>query len=164
MISSVGNFSFQLGGLLLLRGESDGTFRKMSPDSCGLRFDAGFQSIGLGDFNGDHRMDIVATQAGGQTRLFFNQHPQAAGLSVRIQGKGNNPFGVGCQLRMLDDAGGVLFARTMPGGGSGWQTQNDPLLILPMISADVEYQILWPGGEWRSHHIGEGVDSVTIIE
>ena len=94
MISSVGNFSFQLGGLLLLRGESDGTFRKMSPDSCGLPFDAGFQSIGLGDFNGDHRMDIVATQAGGQTRLFFNQHPQAAGLSVRIQGKGNNPFGV----------------------------------------------------------------------
>ena len=164
MISSVGNFSFQLGGLLLLRGESDGTFRKMSPDSCGLPFDAGFQSIGLGDFNGDHRMDIVATQAGSQTRLFFNQHPQAAGLSVRIQGKGNNPFGVGCQLRMLDDAGGVLFARTMPGGGSGWQTQNDPLLILPMISADVEYQILWPGGEWRSHHIGEGVDSVTIIE
>ena len=102
-------------------------------------------------------MDIVATQAGGQTRLFFNQHPQAAGLSVRIQGKGKNPFGVGCQLRMLDDAGkNVIFStRTMPGGGSGrWQTQNDPLLILPMISADVEYQILWPGGEWRSHHIG----------
>ena len=30
MISSVGNFSFQLGGLLLLRGESDGTFRPFS--------------------------------------------------------------------------------------------------------------------------------------
>jgi len=157
-------FPLAQGGMVFLKGSLGGGFTILDPEATGIGAECQGRSVALGDFNGDRKMDLVVASPGRATRLFFNQHPQAAGLSVRIQGKGNNPFGVGCQLRMLDDAGGVLLTKTMPGGGSGWQTQNDPLLILPVILADVKYQVLSPGGEWRLHDIVEGVGFVTIIE
>ena len=109
-------------------------------------------------------MDIVATKIGGKTHLLLNEHPYAAGLSVRIRGKGSNPFGVGCQLQMLDDAGGLLFTRSMPGGGSGWQSQNDPLLILPMLPVGTQYRILWPGGAKSLHAVEQSTASMVITE
>jgi len=152
------------GGLILLLGSGDGGFKEVDTHLTGLPFNQSVGSLALGDFNGDHRMDFVATMPGGTTRLFLNQQTSAAGMPLRARGRGNNPMGIGLRLQGLDSDGQVMLTRDMPGGGAGWHSQNDALIIIPTETANKRWRVRWPGGDWQPLAMDQGSTAELFLK
>ncbi len=122
------------------------------------------RSVALGDINGDRKMDLVITSPGRATRLFLNQLTEAEAIGIRARGMGANPWGVGCQLHFIDQQGALLAAHAMAGGGSGWQSQNDPLVLFPHSLKAHQIRVLWPGGAMRSYALDPSQPLVLIAQ
>ena len=150
------------GRALVLLGDGRGGFRILGDDEAGISEHGDLRSVALADFNRDARMDLVLTQNDGAARLYLGSESVEPGLRVIIQGPKENPFGIGSQLRLIDDVGALGPVREIQ-AGSGWWAQNDPVTVLATGAEARALWIRWPGGDTAKIPLSPGDRSITVL-
>ena len=128
------------------------------------------RAAALCDYDGDGRIDLVATQNSAQTRLFKNSNARP-GLRVRLRGPPGNPEGVGATLRLLhnDQASPAREIHA----GSGYWSQDSATQVMTMTSGQANrVWVRWPGGKTTAGNIpteAKGIEvgldgKVTVVQ
>ena len=103
--------------------------------------------MGVGDINGDGRMDVVVTSLGGKPVIFMNHAGTVTGgantdrwLSIALRGTSSNRDGAGARVRVN---GQTRFATT----SGSYISANDKRLHFGLGAADAaKIEIRWPSG------------------
>jgi hypothetical protein len=145
-------------GLLLL-GDGKGRFHPIRGQESGIRIYGQQRGAAAADFNEDARTDLVVTQNAAETKLYINQNAKP-GLRVRLKGSPNNPSAIGAsvRLRFADRLGPARELRT----GSGYLSQDSPVLVLGTPQPPIGVVIRWPGGRTTETPLPASSKSVTI--
>jgi len=99
------------------------------------------EALALGDADG--RVDLAVSQNNAETKLFHNQLAKP-GLRIRLEGPGGNPLGIGAAVRLkFGDRFGPL--REVH-SGSGYWSQDSPVVVLAAPTEPTEVWVRWPGG------------------
>ena len=144
---------------LLLRGNGTGKLSAVQGQDSGLLIYGEQRGAAVSDFNEDGRADLVVTQNGAATRLFMNLGAKP-GLRVRLQGPPSNLTAVGAtvRLRFWDRLGPAREVHA----GSGYLSQDSPVLILGTPEPPTGIIVRWPGGKSTQLPILSGAKSVTV--
>jgi enediyne biosynthesis protein E4 len=144
---------------LLLRGDGKGDFESMPGQTSGIEAHGEQRSAAAADFDHDGRLDLIVAQNGSATKLFHNQRART-GLRIRVTGPTQNPDGIGAILRLkFNTSWGP--AREIH-SGSGYWSQDSPVLILPMPEQPKAIQVLWPGGRKTEQPIPAHAPEVIV--
>jgi hypothetical protein len=113
----------------------------------------------LCDYDEDGRVDFVVTQNSAETKLFRNLGARP-GLRVRLEGPAGNPCGVGAvvRLRFGDQAGPAREVRA----GSGYWSQDSPVLVLGTPTPPTALQVRWPGGRLTESPTPPGAREIRV--
>lgn len=155
---------------LWLRGDGRGGFSVVSARESGMDIHGEQRAAALCDYDGDGRIDLVATQNSAQTRLFKNSNARP-GLRVRLRGPPGNPEGVGATLRLLhnDQASPAREIHA----GSGYWSQDSATQVMTMTSGQANrLWVRWPGGKTTTGNIpteAKGIEvgldgKVTVVQ
>ena len=129
---------------LLLIGDGKGDLKSMPGQESGIEIYGEQRGSAVSDFDRDGRTDLAVTQNGSYTRLFRNKSAKP-GLRVSLQGPKTNPTGVGATVR-LSFAGGKLGPARPITSGSGYWSQDSPVVVLGTPYKPVAVQVTWPDG------------------
>jgi hypothetical protein len=133
------------GGALWLRGNGRGDFAPAAESESGISIRGDGRGAALCDFDHDGRLDIVAGENGGLTRLFRNRTANS-GLRVHLEGPSGNLQAAGAVARVVFKSGRMGPAHALSiGGGYCSQDSSDMALGIPKEPAQLE--IRWPGGK-----------------
>ena len=144
-------------GLLLARRWDRQIFGDAGQDS-GLRIYGEQRGAAVGDFNEDGR-DLVVSQNGAATRLFMNLRAKP-GLRVRLEGPPSNPAAIGAMVRLR--FGDRLGPAREVHAGSGYLSQDSPVLVLGTPQPPSSVVVRWPGGRITEHEIDRETQALTI--
>ena len=133
---------------LLLRGDGKGGFAAVSGSDSGIVVYGEQRGCALADYDGDGRVDLVVMQNNDETRLFHNLRGQS-GLRVKLSGSAGEPDGIGAVVRL--EFGGKLGSAREVQAGSGFWSQNSPVLVLGKPDVPTGVQVRWPGGKANSN-------------
>ena len=105
------------------------------------------RSVGLLDWNGDRRLDLLVTQNGAQTRFFENRLSKV-GVRIELKGPPGNPRGYGAQLWWENQSGerSGVFELTSSFGGKSALTPYPVLFPSQRLEPD-KLAVRWPGGK-----------------
>ncbi len=144
---------------LWLRGDGRGHLSPVRGQDCGVRVYGEQRGAALCDFDGDGRLDFVVTQNSAETKLFRNIGAKP-GLRVRLDGPVGNVFGVGAvvRLRFGEQAGPAREVRA----GSGYWSQDSPVLVMATPVAPTAIQVHWPGGSVTESPVPAGAREVRV--
>jgi len=126
---------------LWLHGDGQGGFRPIPGVESGVRVYGEQRGAALADFDHDGRLDLCVSQNGAPTRLFKNT-TGPAGVRLRLQGPPGNPTGIGAQIRCTPSK----VVKEVH-AGSGYWSQDSPVLIFPAPATTSEIIVQWPGGK-----------------
>lgn len=144
---------------VVLQGDGEGRFSPWPVRASGVRVHGEGRGAAVCDYDGDGRVDLVAAQNGGETRLFRNAAARP-GLRVRLKGPSGNPFGVGAVAWLSrEDRRGP--AREVHAGAGYW-SQDSPVQVMSLEPAPTECVVRWPGGRRTSTRIPTGAREITI--
>lgn len=145
---------------LLLRGDGNGGFTAIPPSLSGIAIDGEQRGAAVGDYDADGRPDLVVTQNRGETKLYHNESAIPA-LRVRLNAGPSNPHGVGVSIRA------VYSNRTGPRievqSGSGYWSQNSPVLLVSHANNPRKLLVRWSGGKATEHDIPEASAEVELF-
>lgn len=144
---------------LLLRGDGTGKLTAVPGSDSGLLIYGEQRGAAVGDFNEDGRVDLVVAQNGAATRLFMNARAKP-GLRVRLQGPPSNPTAMGATVRLR--FGHRLGPAREVHAGSGYLSQDSPMLIFGTPEAPTGVIVRWPGGRTTEHPIPSGTRTLTV--
>lgn len=134
---------YDAGCGLILRGDGRGGFTAVPGQRSGVSVYGEQRGAAVADFDHDGRIDFAVAQNGAETRLFRNQ-AATPGLRVRLDAGPGNRDGIGAQVR------GVFGARLGPvlevHAGSGYWSQDSPVLVITGAAPADALAIRWPGG------------------
>ncbi len=135
---------------LLLRGDGHGGFTAIPPSLSGIAIDGEQRGAAVGDYDADGRPDLVVTQNRGQTKLYHNESAIPA-LRVRLNAGPSNPHGIGSSLRAVypNETGPRIEVQS----GSGYWSQNSPVLLVSRAKEPRKLLVRWPGGKTTEHDI-----------
>jgi hypothetical protein len=143
---------------LLLIGDGTGRLRPLPGQESGILIYGEQRGAATADFDADGRSDLVVGQNAAATRLFRNRGARP-GLRVRVAGPAGNPSGVGARVRLASSEG--LGPVHIVDGGSGWLSQNSPILVLGVSGTPLEIQVRWPGGAFTRTAVPAAVTEVV---
>jgi hypothetical protein len=147
---------------LLLKGEGDGGFKAMTSAISGIRLTGEQRGSAVADFDRDGRVDLLAGQNAGETKLYINMMPQS-GIRVYLSGQNGNPSGVGAKLRLGTETK-LGPAREVRAGG-GYRSQDAAIQVLSLGDATpTRLQVAWPNGKITTTEIAEGASEITVRE
>ncbi|MGC8990317.1 MAG: CRTAC1 family protein, partial [Verrucomicrobiia bacterium] len=151
---------YDSGRGLWLRGDGSGNLEPVPGHDCGVTVYGEQRGAALCDFDGDGRVDLAVTQNNGQTKLYQNASAKA-GLRVRIQAGQENPCGVGAvvRLRFGDEWGPAREVH----GGSGYWSQDSPVLVMGCPSTPTGVQVRWPGGRVTESAVPPGAGEIRVL-
>jgi enediyne biosynthesis protein E4 len=144
---------------LLLRGNGTGKLIAVPGQESGLLIYGEQRGAAVSDFNEDGRADLVVTQNGAATRLFVNVGAKP-GLRVRLQGPLSNPTAVGATVRLR--FGERLGPAREVHAGSGYYSQDSPVLVLGTPQPPTGIVVRWPGGATTERPIPSGAKAITL--
>jgi hypothetical protein len=128
---------------LWLRGDGRGGLKPVPGQESGIQVYGEQRGAALCDFDQDGRVDLVVTQNGAQTKLYHNVMAKP-GLRVRLRGAIGNPHGVGATVRVKF---GERFGPAQEiHAGSGYWSQDSPVLVFGTPSLATAVWTRWPGG------------------
>lgn len=145
-------------GLLLL-GKGDGSFVATDAQQSGIALYGEQRGCASADYDQDGRSDLVVTQNDGTTRLFHNSTARP-GLRVRIDAGPTNRSGLGAIIRPISEIG--LGPARVITAGSGYWSQDSPVLVLTAPTKITAVQVTWPGGESTRHDVPKGAKEIRI--
>ncbi len=150
---------YDAGRGLWMRGDGRGGLTPVRGQDCCVRVYGEQRGAALADYDGDGRVDLVVTQNGAVTRLFHNTGAKP-GLRVRLAGPAGNPTGVGAvvRLRFGDTLGPAREVRA----GSGYWSQDSPVLVLGTPQPPTAIQVRWPGGKVTESPVPAGARELTV--
>jgi enediyne biosynthesis protein E4 len=144
---------------LLLRGDGTGKLTAVPGQVSGLLIYGEQRGAAAADFNEDGRTDLVVTQNGAATCLFQNVGAKP-GLRVRLKGPPSNPAAVGAMVRLR--FGQRMGPAREVHAGSGYLSQDSPVLVLGTPEPATEIVVRWPGGKTTQATIPVGAMEVTV--
>lgn len=144
---------------LLLRGDGRGGLQAMPGRDSGIRIYGEQRGAALADYDHDGRWDLAVGQNAAATRLFHNARASVA-MSVRLRGTPGNPTGIGAQVR-LESAGDSGPTHELH-AGSGYLSQDEAVLLLPVPSAPATLVVRWPGGATTRTPVATGTATLEI--
>ena len=127
---------------LWLAGDGSGGFTPMPMSGLGAYGEG--RAVVTADFDRDGRSDALLTQNGAEALLYRNQS-QATGLRVRLAGPAANPWGVGAAVR-IEYVDGTYGPARLVAAGSGYWSQDSPVLVLGKREPVAGVLVRWPGG------------------
>jgi hypothetical protein len=150
---------YDAGRGLWLQGDGKGAFRAVPGQESGVRIYGEQRGASVGDFDQDGRVDLVVGQNQAETKLFHNISGKP-GLRVRLEGSDGNPHGIGAVLRLKfkEQFGPVREIH----GGSGYWSQDSPVLVLATPSEPTQIWVRWPGGDTVTADLPEGVREFIV--
>jgi len=134
---------YDAGRGLWLRGDGQGGLRSVSGQESGVRVYGEQRGAAVCDFDGDGRTDLVVTQNRAETKLFRNVRGKP-GLRVRLRGPEGNPHGIGAVIRLK--CGDRLGPAREIHAGSGYWSQDSPVMVLGTPAQPTQILVRWPGG------------------
>lgn len=147
---------------LLLKGGGDGSFKSMTSAISGIRMTGEQRGSAVADFDHDGRVDLLAGQNAGETKLYVNALPQS-GIRIYLSGQNGNPNGVGAKLRLGTETK-LGPAREVRAGG-GYRSQDAAIQVLSLgEDTPTRLQVTWPNGKTTITEIVEGVTKITVRE
>jgi hypothetical protein len=150
---------YAAGRGLWLQGDGRGALRAVPGQESGVRVYGEQRGAAVGDFDRDGRVDLVVAQNGGQTCLFHNTRGRP-GLRVRLEGPEKNPQGIGAVVRLkFGDRFGP--ARELH-AGSGYWSQDSPVLVLATPAAPTQIHVRWPGGHTTAADLPPSAREVAL--
>lgn len=148
---------------LWLKGDGIGGFQTVPARESGIALYGEQRSVALCDFDQDGRIDVAVTQNRGSIGLFKNVRAKP-GIRVRLKGKGSNPDGIGCALRLVK--GQELGPMRWVSAGSGYASQESTTQVLGFTghSAPTGVWVRWPSGMTQVTPIPLSETSLEIRE
>ena len=113
----------------------------------------------VADYDGDGRLDLAVSQNGAATRLFQNQGAKP-GMRVRLRGRAGNLSGVGAVVRLV--YGEIKGPAKEVHAGSGYWSQDSPVLVFGLPREPTGLWIRWPGGATATHPLPKGAREITV--
>jgi hypothetical protein len=145
---------------LWLRGDGTGQFTSVPGEITGVKVYGEQRGAAISDFNKDGRIDVAVSQNSATTKLYKNVTGKP-GLRVRLVGQKNNPTGVGAIVRLIynEKVGGP--AKPVH-AGSGYWSQDSPVLVFGTPKTPNGVKVQWPGGKITESKIPPDVREVVI--
>jgi hypothetical protein len=144
----------------LFRNLGTQSFREMAA-AAGVDNDLDGRGLGVGDFDGDGRLDFVQTNAG-QPALFYRNAspPGGAWIELRLVGTRSNRDAIGARVTVT--AGGARWIAEVD-GGNGYASQSARRLHFGLGAARRvdAVDIRWPSG--RVERVRVPIDRATTI-
>jgi hypothetical protein len=150
---------FDAGRGLLLMGDGTGKFSAVPGQESGIVVYGEQRGAAVGDFDQDGRVDLAVTQNGAATKLFHNLSARP-GLRVRLIGPPGNPTGIGAQVRLL--FGSRLGPAREIHAGSGYWSQDSPVLVLALSQPASGIRVRWPGGKVTTTSISGDIRTASV--
>jgi enediyne biosynthesis protein E4 len=151
---------YDAGRGVWLKGDGAGKFKPVPGQESGLKIYGEGRSVALADYDGDGRVDMVATQNGAETKLYHNERAKT-GLRVRLSGPPENPQGIGAVLRLVYADGRSGPVREIHAGGGYW-SQDSAVQILATPMRPTKLVIHWPGGSTISAEVSAGAEDLSV--
>jgi hypothetical protein len=150
---------YDAGCGLLLRGNGTGKLKAVSSQESGIKIYGEQRGAAVADFDKDGRVDLAVTQNGAATRLLRNTGGKP-GLRVRLIGPPGNPTGLGAQLRVFFGAraGAMREVRA----GSGYWSQDSPIVVLSTPATPTRIWVRWPGGKITTSDIPADSREISV--
>ena len=129
---------------LWLKGDGQGGFAAVPGQESGVKIYGEQRGAAVSDYDGDGRVDLVATQNGADTKLYRNARGKP-GLRIRLKAGPGNPTGVGAMIRLK--FGDHFGASREIQVGSGYWSQNGAVQVMGMPEPPTQIWARWPGGK-----------------
>jgi len=144
---------------LWLQGDGTGQFKAIPGHISGIKVYGEQRGAALSDFDKDGRVDIAISQNANQTKLYKNVNGKP-GLRVRLIGQSNNPDAIGAVVRLLygEKAGPAREVHA----GSGYWSQDSPIMVMGLAGTADKIRIRWPGGKVTETALPAKTNEVTI--
>ena len=146
---------------LWLRGDGSGNLFPVPGKISSIKAYGEQRGAALGDYDGDGRVDLVVSQNGAMTKLYHNINAKP-GLRVKL----TSPSGdAGCvdatvQLIYKDGHGPAKQIQC----GSGYWSQDSPVLVFGIPRSPEKIRILWPGGKTTITDLPAGAIEISVDE
>ena len=145
---------------LWLKGNGTGQLTPVSGNISGIKVYGEQRGAAISDFNKDGRIDLAVSQNSAMTKLYKNISGKP-GLRVRLIGTKNNPTGVGANVRLIYKEKAAGPAKQIH-AGSGYWSQDSPVLVFGIPETPDKIQIQWPGGKITESKIPSDVREISI--
>ncbi|TDL81354.1 CRTAC1 family protein [Palleronia sediminis] len=145
----------------LLMGRPDGTFTEAGL-AAGIADDARSRGGALADFDGDGRLDLVASARRAPLALWQNATPGAGNwLAVDLSMPAPNTRAVGAWIALRTPDGRTHWREVTVGGGHGGG-QAGPIHFGLGDATRAEIRVTWPGGRTGPWHEATAGQVVTL--
>jgi hypothetical protein len=142
-----------------LRGNGRGALAAVAGQDSGVCVYGEQRGAALADYDQDGRVDLAVAQNGAETRLLRNVGA-ARGLRIRLQGAANNPQAIGAVVRLR--FGNRYGPARELHAGSGYWSQDSPVLVLSTPARADAVQVRWPGGCVTEGPLNAGAREIVV--
>ena len=129
----------------IFRNQGDLTFEKKI-EEWGMTKKGFSNGAAYADLNNDGALDLVVNNVDEEARIYRNNARTQTDhrfLRVKLEGTGQNQFGIGAKVQVTTPSGDTLFQEMMP--ARGFQSSVEPVLTFGVGEADtVDVTVTWP--------------------
>lgn len=151
---------------LVLRNIGNAGFANVSARAgTDMQVSGRHRGAAFGDFDGDGRIDIVATRIGEAARLLRNTSASTNHwIGIRLLGTRSNRQGLGAMVRVTSTSGRRQWNRVTT--AVGYASSSDPAVVFGLgdDTSAKQIEIRWPGGPVQTLNGVSGDKYITIAE
>jgi len=144
---------------LWLKGNGTGDLESVPGQLSGIKIYGEQRGAAISDYNKDGRIDLAVSQNGAQTKLYKNVLAKP-GLRIRLLGPDKNPTAVGAVVQLIFD--NKIGPAKQVHAGSGYWSQDSPVLVFGIPEQPQKIKIRWPGGKISESQLPVGANDISV--